>query len=61
MTAVAQKTVLTGCLAPIDKNGLEQLIAKVRKRLRSSLLDRLTAVPVDIEPKFTTAAELTKH
>ena len=27
MTAVAQKTVLTGCLAPIDKNGLEQLIA----------------------------------
>jgi len=23
MTAVAQKTVLTGCLAPIDKNGLE--------------------------------------
>ena len=26
MTAVAQKTVLTGCLAPIDKNGLEQLI-----------------------------------
>jgi uncharacterized OsmC-like protein len=27
MTAVAQKTVLTGCLAPIDKQGLEQLIA----------------------------------
>jgi hypothetical protein len=27
MTAVAQKTVLTGCLASIDKNGLEQLIA----------------------------------
>ena len=27
MTAVAQKTVLTGCLAPIDKDGLEQLIA----------------------------------
>jgi uncharacterized OsmC-like protein len=27
MTAVAQKTVLTGCLAPIDKNGLDQLIA----------------------------------
>jgi len=27
MTAAAQKTVLTGCLAPIDKNGLEQLIA----------------------------------
>src|SRR5216110_2318338 len=27
MTAVAQKTVPTGCLAPIDKNGLEQLIA----------------------------------
>jgi hypothetical protein len=27
MTAVVQKTVLTGCLAPIDKNGLEQLIA----------------------------------
>jgi uncharacterized OsmC-like protein len=27
MTAVAQKTVLTGCLAPIDRNGLEQLIA----------------------------------
>src|SRR6202045_4208739 len=26
MTAVAQKTVLTGCLAPIDKKGLEQLI-----------------------------------
>src|ERR1700732_3348401 len=26
MTAVAQKTVLTGCLAPIDRNGLEQLI-----------------------------------
>ena len=26
MTAVAQKTVLTGCLAPIDKDGLEQLI-----------------------------------
>ena len=26
MTAVAQKTVLTGCLAPIDKGGLEQLI-----------------------------------
>jgi uncharacterized OsmC-like protein len=26
MTAVAQKTVLTGCLAPIDKEGLEQLI-----------------------------------
>ena len=26
MTAVAQKTVLTGCLAPIDKAGLEQLI-----------------------------------
>jgi hypothetical protein len=27
MTAVAQKTVLTGCLAPIDRGGLEQLIA----------------------------------
>ncbi len=27
MTAVAQKTALTGCLAPIDKLGLEQLIA----------------------------------
>jgi hypothetical protein len=27
MTAVAAKTVLTGCLAPIDKGGLEQLIA----------------------------------
>ena len=27
MTAVAQKTVLTGCLAPIDRQGLEQLIA----------------------------------
>jgi uncharacterized OsmC-like protein len=27
MTAVVQKTALTGCLAPIDKNGLEQLIA----------------------------------
>src|SRR3954452_24383100 len=27
MTAVVQKTVLTGCLAPIDKNGLKQLIA----------------------------------
>ncbi len=27
MTAAAQKTVLTGCLAPIDKDGLEQLIA----------------------------------
>ena len=27
MTVVAQKTALTGCLAPIDKNGLEQLIA----------------------------------
>src|SRR5258707_7666199 len=27
MTAVAQKPVLTGCLAPIDKDGLEQLIA----------------------------------
>ena len=27
MTAVAQKTALTGCLAPIDKQGLEQLIA----------------------------------
>src|SRR6201991_4610431 len=26
MTAVAQKTVLTGCLAPIDKDGLEKLI-----------------------------------
>src|SRR6202046_586603 len=26
MPAVAQKTVLTGCLAPIDKDGLEQLI-----------------------------------
>ena len=26
MTAVAQKTVLTGCLAPIDRGGLEQLI-----------------------------------
>src|SRR5271170_1475370 len=26
MTAVAQKTVLTGCLAPIDRQGLEQLI-----------------------------------
>ena len=26
MTAVAQKTVLTGCLAPIDRHGLEQLI-----------------------------------
>src|ERR1700722_4695421 len=26
MTAVAQKTVLTGCLPPIDKKGLEQLI-----------------------------------
>jgi len=26
MTSVAQKTVLTGCLAPIDKQGLEQLI-----------------------------------
>ena len=28
MTAVAQKTVLTGCLAPIDKDGLEQLSKK---------------------------------
>ncbi|MDB5617666.1 MAG: OsmC family peroxiredoxin [Tardiphaga sp.] len=27
MTAVAAKTVLTGCLAPIDKGGLDQLIA----------------------------------
>jgi uncharacterized OsmC-like protein len=27
MTAVVQKTALTGCLAPIDKGGLEQLIA----------------------------------
>jgi uncharacterized OsmC-like protein len=27
MTAVAQKTALTGCLAPIDRQGLEQLIA----------------------------------
>ena len=27
MTAVPQQTVLTGCLAPIDKGGLEQLIA----------------------------------
>src|SRR3981081_1126399 len=27
MPAVAQKTVLTGCLAPIDRQGLEQLIA----------------------------------
>lgn len=27
MTAVAAKTALTGCLAPIDKGGLEQLIA----------------------------------
>ena len=27
MTAVVQKTALTGCLAPIDKNGLDQLIA----------------------------------
>jgi len=26
MTAAAPKTVLTGCLAPIDRNGLEQLI-----------------------------------
>ncbi len=26
MTAVVQKTALTGCLAPIDRNGLEQLI-----------------------------------
>ena len=26
MTAVVQKTALTGCLAPIDKDGLEQLI-----------------------------------
>ena len=26
MTAVVQKTALTGCLAPIDKGGLEQLI-----------------------------------
>ena len=26
MTAVAQKTVLTGCLAPIDRQGLEKLI-----------------------------------
>src|SRR5450759_1673505 len=26
MTAVAQTTVLTGCLAPIDREGLEQLI-----------------------------------
>src|SRR3979409_2796574 len=26
MTAAAQKTVLTGCLAPIDKDGLEQLM-----------------------------------
>jgi uncharacterized OsmC-like protein len=26
MTAAAPKTVLTGCLAPIDKQGLEQLI-----------------------------------
>jgi uncharacterized OsmC-like protein len=26
MTAVAQKTVFTGCFAPIDKQGLEQLI-----------------------------------
>src|SRR5438045_3199681 len=30
MTAVAQKTVLTGCLAPNDKGGLEQLIANGR-------------------------------
>src|ERR1700682_5637491 len=27
MSAVAKKAVLTGCLAPIDKDGLEQLIA----------------------------------
>src|SRR6201996_6633203 len=27
MTAVFQKTALTGCLAPIDRGGLEQLIA----------------------------------
>src|ERR1700750_2371727 len=27
MTVVAQKTALTGCLAPIDRQGLEQLIA----------------------------------
>src|SRR5215475_14529751 len=27
MTAVVQKTALTGCLAPIDRGGLEQLIA----------------------------------
>src|SRR2546430_9229478 len=27
MTAVVQKTVLTGCLAPIDRGGPEQLIA----------------------------------
>src|SRR6202167_4311722 len=40
MTAAAPKTVLTGCLAPIDRNGVEQLIVngkanpKVIKTLR---------------------------
>ena len=28
MTAVVQKTVLTDCLAPVDKNGLEQLLCR---------------------------------
>src|SRR3954453_7824595 len=36
MTAVVQKTVLTGCLAPIDKNGREQLIANGKANPRGS-------------------------
>jgi len=66
MTAVAQKTVLTGCVAPIDKNGLEQLIAngkanpKVIKTLkcktvaegkfRQDLLFRLNTVEIRLPP-----------
>src|ERR1700675_5055679 len=45
MTAVAQKTVLTGCLAAIDRNGLELLIEtskanpKVIKTLKCNTVD----------------------
>ncbi len=42
MTAVAQKTVLTGCLAPIDRQGLEQLIenGKANPKVVNELLKR---------------------
>ena len=44
MTAVAQKTALTGCLAPIDRGGLEQLIANGKANPKVVKTDRKSVV-----------------